>query len=174
MRISEILSKYETDKVTGHCYGDLYDELFSQFDNKSLLNILEIGVQKGGSLLAWKEYCENATVTGVDILDCRLPEYISDKVSFVLSDIKDYKTENTFDVIIDDGSHFFYDVEYAVKILVPKLKDKGIYVIEDVQDPTSWVYNVRRILPEGFDLEVRDLRHVNGNYDDFIIIIKKQ
>jgi trans-aconitate methyltransferase len=174
MKISEILAKYDTDKVAGHCYGESYDELFSAFGQKDKLSILEVGVQKGGSMMAWKEYFPNSKVIGVDIVDVRKAEYIAKEIEFVLGDIKEVNIERNFDIIIDDGSHFFPDVEYVVKNFVGKLNTKGIMVIEDVQHPESWVYNVRRILPEGFTLEVKDLRNIQYNYDDFLIIIRKQ
>ena len=104
-KISEILLKYDTDKVRGdkpegHCYGESYDEIFSQFEDNVDLNLLEIGVQKGGSLLAWKEYFPKSNIYGVDIVDERI--YVSDKVNFILSDIKKYKTDLKFDIIIDE------------------------------------------------------------------------
>ena len=175
-KISEILLKYDTDKVRGdkpegHCYGESYDEIFSQFEDNVDLNLLEIGVQKGGSLLAWKEYFPKSNIYGVDIVDERI--YVSDKVNFILSDIKKYKTDLKFDIIIDDGSHFYDDVVFVVNNFLDKLKPKGVLVIEDVQSPKKWVSGIEKILPGGYILETRDLRHVNGYGDDFLIIIKK-
>lgn len=170
MKISEILAKYDTDKVSGHCYGDSYDELFSSFDRTDPLNILEIGSQKGGSLCAWKEFFPNSKVTGVDIIDVIKPEYKMEGIRHVVSDIKEWKTDERFDIIIDDGSHFLSDVMYVVKEFLPKLD--GIMVIEDVQDPNAWMWNLRQ-LASGSDFSAIDLRGVNGNYDDFLIVIKK-
>lgn len=158
--ISSILARYDTDKVTGHRYGPTYDELFAAFDRNAPLNILEIGTQKGGSLCAWQDYFPNATVTGVDIVDVVKPEYRRDGIRYVISDIKAWQTDETFDIVIDDGSHFFEDVAYVVETFRPKLRKGGILVIEDVQS-TDWIEE----LPQPF--EVRDLR---GNYDDILII----
>ena len=156
--ISKILAKYETDKVNGHCYGDAYDSIFSKYDRNAPLNILEVGTQKGGSLLAWKEYFPNATVTGIDIIDVVKPEYRSDKINYIFTDIKDYKSDQVFDIIIDDGSHFLHDVLYVVNNLKYKL-----LVIEDVQSQ-DWMRHIK--VPH----ETIDLRGVNGNYDDFLIL----
>jgi demethylmacrocin O-methyltransferase len=38
-----------------------------------------------------------------------------------------------FDIIIDDGSHVNGHVIETFKIMFPKLKDGGVYVIEDIQ-----------------------------------------
>ena len=72
MNIGDLLLSYQTDKnrgktieKNGHYYGDSYQRIFSNFDINSKLNILEVGVQKGGSLLAWKDYFKNANVVGL-------------------------------------------------------------------------------------------------------------
>lgn len=172
MKISEILLKYDTDKVrkngSGHSYGEAYDELLEPYRNKPIM-LLEIGVQKGASLLAWKECFPLAEVYGVDIVDER--KYLSDSVHFILSDIKSYQTDKTFDVIIDDGSHQFEDVDFVVRNYIDKLNPGGVLIIEDVQEPISWVYNVRKIAQGS--VETRDMRNLHGYGDDFLIIIRK-
>lgn len=172
MKISEILLKYDTDKVTGHCYGDSYDEIFGQFDKNSPLNILEIGTQKGGSLCAWQDYFPKAKITGIDIVDVRNPEYVRKDINYIFDDVNNVKLDKEYDLIIDDGSHFYQDVEYVVKNFLPHLKQGGVMVIEDVQHSESWVWNLRKFTG-GCNLSVRDLREVHGNYDDFLIVIQK-
>lgn len=176
MKISEILVTYETDKAKGHNYGESYDEIFSWFHKNAPLDILEIGAQKGGSLMAWKDYFFNAKVTGIDIVDVRMEEYKNRKdITFILKDIKQFVPDKQYDIVIDDGSHFFEDVEHAVKTLLPNLRVGGVMIIEDVQVPEAWVHNIRRLINRNeFTLSVRDMRGIQGNYDDFLIIIKKQ
>jgi hypothetical protein len=62
--INEILSSHETDKHNDaeHSYGNVYAEVFSHFDREAPIAILELGVQRGGSLFAWREYFPNATI----------------------------------------------------------------------------------------------------------------
>jgi hypothetical protein len=122
MKISEILLKYKSDKNLGlgptgegHCYGPAYDQVFEYFDSNAELNILEIGVQKGGSLVAWKEYFPNASIYGIDIEDQILDEYRRDDFNYLIADIKsdeakEWLKNKTFDIIIDDGSHKPYDI----------------------------------------------------------------
>ena len=161
MKISDILETYETDKVNGHCYGDFYDDLFSKYNKEAPLKILEIGTQKGGSLCAWQDYFPNANITGIDIVDVVKPEYKRDTINYVISDVKKWKSDETYDIVIDDGSHFIEDVLYVVK----NIKYKTL-VIEDVQSPTEWVSEISRWKP----VKTVDLRSINGNYDDFLII----
>lgn len=156
--ISSILAQYDTDKVNPHRYGPAYDELFSQFDRNAPLNILEIGVQKGGSLCAWQDYFPNATITGVDIVDGVKPEYRREGITYVTSDIRKWETDQTFDIIIDDGSHFDHDVRFVIDNFAGKLRPGGLLIVEDIQDVRAW---------DGYEL--MDLR---GSYDDVLLIIR--
>jgi len=151
-KIADILLKYKTDKnhgsrqnkyvdlglweisqnpdpYIGHTYGESYDEIFENFDRLSEINILEIGTQKGGSLLAWKEYFINGNIYGVDIVDAVLDEYRRDDISYITSDIKNEIVKEKlkdimFDIIIDDGSHYLSDVLFVVSNYLSKL-NKG-------------------------------------------------
>lgn len=184
MKISEILDKYDSDKNAGvrdgvgHTYGEAFDDIFSAFDSNSKLNFLEIGVQKGGSLLAWKEYFKNAEVTGVDIKDSRVKKYISKDVSFILSDIRKVDSsifkEKGLDIIVDDGSHYLKDVLFVVKNYVDLLNNQGVLIIEDVQAPPKWLFWINSVLlfKKNFEIILYDLRD-KGEYDNFIICIKK-
>ena len=159
--ISDILAKYDTDKVNGHCYGNVYDSVFSKYDKNAKLKILEVGTQKGGSLCAWQDYFPNAEITGIDIIDVVKPEYRRDTINYIISDIKDWKSDEVYDIVIDDGSHFLEDVLYVVNNIKFKL-----LIVEDTQAPDIWVREISKIRP----VQVIDLRHINGNYDDFLII----
>ena len=134
--ITEILASYSTDKESFHHYGKVYEEIFEKFDREASLNILEVGTQKGGSLLAWKEYFPNATVYGVDIVDVVPEEYRKDTVTRVISDIKEWRNDIKWDIVIDDGSHYLLDVAYVIANYVIKLKIGGVLVIEDVRHPS--------------------------------------
>ncbi len=157
MKISEILATYDTDKIVGHHYGDAYDKLFRAFDRNAKLNILEVGTQKGGSLCAWQEYFPNARITGVDIVDVVKPEYRREGIRYIVSDIKDWKTDETFDIVIDDGSHFADDVSYAIDYFKDKLNSGGLMVVEDIQNSSLW--------------NNYELMRTGENYDDLLLII---
>lgn len=185
MKISELLLKYKTDKnygtivpKLGHCYGNSYDKIFEKFDKESNLNFLEIGIQKGGSLLAWKDFFKNANVYGIDIVDEILEEYKRNDIEYIISDVKHPSVKEKlnkikFDIIIDDGSHFISDVLYVVSEFLPLLNDGGVLIIEDCQNPENWMNQISKIIPDNFRLSYEDLRQINGHYDDFLIIIEK-
>lgn len=180
MEISEILKKYDSDKNKEHHYGPAYDEMFGLFDRNAELNILEIGTQKGGSLAAWREYFPNAKITGLDIIDCVTEENKRNDINYVICDVNKYETEEMFDIVIDDGSHWLKDVVHSVFYFTRRLKPKGFMIIEDVQRPEVWIPTIANILAhdlsynEGFKFEVTcfDSRKVNNQTDDFLIIIE--
>jgi SAM-dependent methyltransferase len=186
MKISELLLKYKTDKnygtidpVLGHCYGDSYGKIFQRFSKDDNLSLLEVGIQKGGSLVAWKEFFKNSNVYGIDIFNEVIEEYKRNDVQYIFSDVKDNlvlkKIKNIkFDIIIDDGSHYLDDVLFVVSNFLSLLNDNGILIVEDCQNPEFWVIEILNILPKEFDLSIHDLRSINGHYDDFLIIIEKR
>lgn len=133
--ITEILKKYDTDKEDFHHYGKPYQEIFSKFNRTGNLNILEVGTQKGGSLLAWKEYFPNANVVGVDVVDVVPEKYRLDSVTRIISDIKDWKDDTKWDIVIDDGSHYLGDMVYVVANYIDKLNINGVLIMEDVRFP---------------------------------------
>lgn len=173
MKISEILMTYKTDKASQHSYGPFYDSLFSRFDKLDSINILELGVQAGGSLLAWKDYFPNANVYGIDISDSRYDEYKQDRVTFIKGDVRDMPVppDVKFDIIIDDSDHFIGTQKFIALHYLPLLKKTGVMVIEDVQDSVNDFLEIRNTLPDEVLIEHVDLRGVRGRYDDFLIVI---
>jgi hypothetical protein len=155
MNLFELVEKYGTDKTLSG-YTPTYDKLFTPIKDK-VTSVLEIGLgtldpsipssfvgntrlydyyKQGGSLRVWRDFFPNADVYGVDIAkDCMFSE---DRIKTFLFDSStkdycDYYLNNLeFDIIIDDGNH---DPKYQVQTLrnlLPKVKDNGIYVIEDL------------------------------------------
>lgn len=129
-----------TDKDSAHNYLELYENVFSKFDNKKVENILEIGVETGDSLLMWAEYFPNATIWGFDIKEIdnndvfnhpRIKTFIVDqRCEKSLSEI--IKICPNFEVIIDDGGHTMEMHQKTLKHFFTKVKNDGVYVIEDL------------------------------------------
>lgn len=141
---------YGTDKITakgkeiGHFYTPHYMTHFRKFKYKRI-NLLEIGVggdedpyRGGNSLRMWKRYFPFGRIYSIDIYDKSALEESRVKIfqgnqvdreflEKVVAEIGD------IDIIIDDGSHMNEHVIESFKILFPKLKDGGIYVVEDTQ-----------------------------------------
>ena len=55
-----------TDKFHNHYYDIVYEHLFSQYRHREM-NILEIGVLHGFSMLVWERYFTNSKIFGMDI-----------------------------------------------------------------------------------------------------------
>ena len=166
MKISQILQEYTTDKHSkeGHHYGHAYEYLFRPYRGK--IDLLEVGVYLGDSLLAWKVAFPEATIVGVDNQD--LVEKKHPDISYVICDIEDFKSGKKYDIVIDDGSHRLKDVLHTIDNC--KLKPGGIMVIEDCQRPEAWLEKIEK--HTDYSIEGVDLRHINGRMDDYLIVLR--
>jgi SAM-dependent methyltransferase len=145
---NEILNKYSSDKGTrpndqpnlANGYGDLYERYFRDY-KEIALNICDIGIDQGRSLLANREYFINATIHGVDISDKSI--YETERIkTYMLDQGNEKELENffssmrsndiDFDIIIDDGSHDVSHQQMTFGKLFDLLKPGGIYIIEDM------------------------------------------
>ena len=86
----------------------------------------------------WKKYFPFGRIYSIDIYDKsklqenRIKIFKGSQIDQIFLG-KITKKIKTLDIIIDDGSHLNEHVITSFKILFPKLKDGGIYVIEDTQ-----------------------------------------
>ncbi len=128
--------RFNTDKSSK--FLNNYEMFFSHLKGKKI-NLLEIGVLKGGSILMWGEYFINGKIVGVDIKDPQIE--LPSNVYFELGDQRDSEflnyintkyTKAGFDIIIDDASHYANFTEATFLICFTRLlKSGGIFVIED-------------------------------------------
>jgi len=135
---------YDTDKTGSHCYTPHYMNHLRKYKNKEV-KLLEIGVGGynnpmvgGNSLRMWKKYFPFGKIYSVDIYDKSALQENRIKIyqgSQVDRDFMKKITEEIgfLDIIIDDGSHLNEHIIETFKILFPKLKDGGVYAIEDIQ-----------------------------------------
>ena len=120
-----------------------YQRLFSEVGDKEI-NLLEIGVQHGGSYRLWKNYFGEDLLswTGIDI-DQRCMALNHQLVSskglvccghqadpVFLENIASQRGQ--FDIVIDDGSHQSEHIVSAFKTLSKHVKDGGLYIVEDI------------------------------------------
>jgi hypothetical protein len=117
-----------------------YHRLFSPYRHLPVC-LLEIGVQNGGSLEVWGSYFPNAKlILGCDINPaCAKLTYAHNQVVVLVGDINTDQTEaeicrysSTFDLIIDDGSHTSSDIIKSFARYFPRLRQGGLYVVEDL------------------------------------------
>jgi len=123
-------------------YFRTYEEVFSVFRGRAP-RVLEIGVDRGGSLRLWKTYFgEGSRVVGLDVVEaCRRFEDEAAEIFVRIGSQSDPDVLRTvvadfgpFDLIIDDGSHRASDQVASFNALFgPGLRDRGIYFVEDLQ-----------------------------------------
>lgn len=139
--LCRIAFNHGTDKGTnGHFYTAKYHELLKD-KRETITKVMEIGIDRGWSLLMWREYFPNATIYGADIDYNRLinePRIRSKRCD--QSDVRSlYElipwVGGDFGLIVDDGSHVPEHQILTAKALLPLLSPDGVYVIEDVGHP---------------------------------------
>lgn len=127
-----------TDKRTGDMgYTPVYEHYFAPLRDEPI-QLLEIGVNTGGSMIMWLEYFMKGKVIGVDIMPKTRPP-ISDRYRFIHGDQNSIPFWNSviptigkLDIVIDDGSHIAGHIENSFRSLWPTLKSGGYYCIEDL------------------------------------------
>jgi SAM-dependent methyltransferase len=165
-----------TDKDTVHSYLPVYAHLLRNAWGKPF-RMLEIGIQRGGSLLAWCKAFPQATVYGVDCqktVEIKAPNY-KEKILNAYSEemLQAFAHEELFDFIVEDGSHAYNDILFACHYYHKFLKPGGVLVIEDVPD-IKWLPKMKAITSAtGCTHEVVDLREKKKRWDDVLFIIKK-
>ena len=128
--LDRLFFKYGSDK-----HRKRLGEIYSRFTyNWQRPNILEIGVKKGSSLLAWQEYFPGAKITGIDIEKVEVPNTI---ICIGNQNDENFLKEvghkhGPFDLIVDDGSHKPEDQIISFNVLYRNyLNVNGLYCIED-------------------------------------------
>ena len=165
--LTELFNKYGTNKFE-HGYTDIYFSYLEKMKNENI-NLLEIGVADGKSLLAWSDYFKNGKIIGIDKNDINLNEKninksniiiykgLQENSKFIQGLIEKYEK---FDIIIDDGSHCGEHQVYSFMYLYKFLSLKGIYVIEDVQPQNIENFKDLSIFPEEFKNYIKDNFHI--------------
>ena len=137
MRSDEIdLNKYDSDKCG---YLEYYDPILKPWLDKRV-DLLELGIFKGGSLLLWKDYFPKGNIVGVDInIPTNFPptdrirvfKGYQDDPAFLTS-VANQTAPDGYDIIIDDASHYGELSKKSFWLLFDNhLKPGGIYAIED-------------------------------------------
>jgi hypothetical protein len=145
--LTEIGIHYGTDKATFHGFTDIYDRYFTPLRDKQL-NILEIGIDRGYSILTLRDYFINSQIYAIDCLD---KSHLSgDRFIFNIGDQADRNFMQhlfrgiEFDIIIDDGGHGMEQQQVTLEEMLPRLKSGGIYVLEDLHTSYEYGYTGNR------------------------------
>ena len=84
MSLEDIVDNLTTDKNTRHSYLSLYQELLIH-KKETAKNVLEIGINRGGSIKLWNDFFTNADVYGLDIMHINdIPEFLKNKEKIIL------------------------------------------------------------------------------------------
>ena len=137
-----------TDKHRGYRqHLSLYEIILEPY-RESAQKVFEIGVNRGGSILAWRDFFQNATIYGFDIRNAALetirkqPRIVAMKVDQGdFDDLAKIAACGPFDVGIEDGSHIWAHQIRTFEQLWPAIAPGGLYIIEDtVTSYHNWIH----------------------------------
>jgi cephalosporin hydroxylase len=121
-------------------YLEVYNQLFSEYRDRPI-DLLEIGVQNGGSLETWAEFFSNAgRLIGCDInKECASLTFNDPRIHIIIGDATDSVTvqeieaiTDRVDIVIEDGSHESRDIVRSFVEFFPRIRPGGIYIAEDL------------------------------------------
>lgn len=138
-------------------YFPIYTRHLERFRGRAV-NVLEIGVYRGGGLDLWASYLgEQAKLVGLDIDEAAV-RAVKGRFQVVLGDQADPDVlrkindeYGPFDIVIDDGGHTMEQQIVTIETLFPLLNDGGVFIVEDthtsywpafggeLRDPASFV-----------------------------------
>tara|TARA_Y100001970_G_scaffold52718_1_gene66717 strand:- start:910 stop:1746 length:837 start_codon:yes stop_codon:yes gene_type:complete len=132
-------SKKNNKLIKGHKYAGYYEMFFKKIKKKNI-NILEIGSFKGNATASFFFYFKNSFIYSLDLYP--------DLFIYKSKRIRNFKIDNSsekellslskkYDLIIEDAGHYLKDQIITLFTLFPKLKKKGIYVVEELDFPDT-------------------------------------
>jgi len=152
-----------------HNYAVKYDKILAPY-REAFTSILEIGVAQGQSILMWTDYFQKATIHGADIspASAGCVNYSPDRIKFHLLDqrdraqLKNMEQFSPFDLIIDDGNHFWMEQILTFETLFPYLRRGGIYIVEDTTTSYWKEYKNHLVSPVEYFKALVDEVHLKG------------
>lgn len=173
-----------------HGYTPFYDMIFSSKRYEPIV-LGEIGIYKNASMQMWRKYFPNATLYGWDKciefleyaklqdLDNTHYEYMDARVEESIESCFQ-KTNQKFDVIIDDGSHEFWDQIKVIRTAYKYLKPGGYLIIEDIDrleedeavySNEIWMYNHMLYFSHISFVETEHKNQMTDPYDNSKLLV---
>lgn len=144
---------YEKQSTSGHFVlgktRSMVEDLARLLGERPIERIVDVGVYKGGSIVLLYEAWRPRRLVGIDLnptLPPALPEYCrapqrKDAIGIYLgvnqadhariADICAQEFDGPIDLVIDDASHFYHETRETFRALFPRLREGGLYSIED-------------------------------------------
>jgi hypothetical protein len=132
-----------SDKGRMHSYIEYYERWFEPRRHEPV-QLLEIGVMTGGSMLLWQHYFSDAMLAGIDLrngFNQTLP-FQQDILAMWRwgvdsTDPAQVPELGKYDFVIDDGAHDAQSQIHTFKNYWPHVADGGTYFIEDIESDDS-------------------------------------
>ena len=167
--------------IKGHNYSHLYEKYFLKIRTKKNLKILEIGSLIGSSAASFIKYFDDAKVYCLDVNPFQIKYrskdirklFINTRYKNTIKRVSDF-FDFQFDIIIDDGSHNKRDQILTLNYFLPKLKKKGIYVIEDTCEYLRIADLNEDKLDYGVNEFVKSVFETGSHISEFLNDIEKQ
>ena len=151
----------------------LYEQFFEKYKERST-KILEIGVQFGGFISYLRTNYPHWDVWGLDVDTAQINMLDNNKKNIIKGsqdDVALLETLPDFDIIIDDGGHTMHQQQTSFETLFPRLKEGGLYVIEDLhtsywpkfQDRSKNTMDFLKDLTDGLNWEANNPERLGGN-----------
>ena len=119
-------------------YFHIYDTLFSKYRNKKI-TFVEIGVFSGGSLFMWRNFFgKKAKIIGIELNpEAKKFEKYNFKIEIGNQSSDEFwkfffSKYGKVDIVLDDGGHTNYQQIITANNCIPKIKNNGMLVVEDV------------------------------------------
>ncbi|MXY40117.1 MAG: hypothetical protein F4Y62_09995 [Rhodospirillaceae bacterium] len=137
------------DRMLFHGYAEDYSGYLKSFNFDERLVVAEFGILRGNGLAIWCDLFPNARVLGFDIDTGHFEgnrQHLLDRGAFSSNSPEVYKFDqfvestdylgeilsgNTIDVCIDDGCHFDEAILCTMRSVMPYLRDRFVYFVED-------------------------------------------
>ena len=188
--LMELAVKYHSDKYQRHSYiENFYEDEFRK-RRRTVRKLLEIGIGTkdqmapfvdeyvhGSSLLMWRDYFKQANIYGLDnredalVSDVRIQSRLCDqsRSEELWQMVEAWGTD--WDVVIDDASHIPEHQVISARVIVPRMREGTIYVIEDCREPKVVVQALGQyLLPyRRCDIEAWEY---GKTWDDNLVIVR--
>lgn len=178
----QVCDKGRQESQMGHDYiNSFYSDEFTPI-RKQKLNIVEIGIHRGDSLILFRDWFLHSNITGIDDksemnnYDVRVVNKI-EGINVIWGDaysedvLEQFENES-IDYLIEDGSHKIEHQLKCIELWFSKIKKGGTLIIEDIQnfdeneskfDELGIPYNI---------IDTRDNRPM-ARKDDVLLIFRK-